>query len=555
MPKIFEFRKVLAFRSILDSRFLKGKISQVVCLSIPLLFFPIQGCSTLPFYSADQPKSYVNLQTVKWAPEPDFYGDDALPGKKLTDHLLNHRKVSLEEELHPDRNDFLEELSRSFELDHYLDNRRVQQEISRLQQNPSYLESLQPRLERYLPFICEKVLSRNLPGELCLIPIIESSLDPFAFSSGGAAGLWQFIPSTAKRYGLKIDWWVDERRDLFASTDAALDYLVYLNSRFDDWLLTIASYNWGEGRVARARNQISGGAGFFDLRVPAETAVYIPRLLAIAAVFSAPATYNLHLAINRAETGKRALAAVDTIAQLDVRKAASAAGISIETLYQINPALNQWSTHPRGPHRLMVPAPDREAIQRALADIPSNERVSWIRHKILKNETLSDIALHYRTDVATLREANRMKGTRIIEGNYLLIPRSTTSMEDYPTPDQNRNSKGAIHVVRSGESLWTIAKRYRVTTETLIRANSIGPKEIIRPGRKVIIPPQQTVRQPVVREIRYKVKSGDSLATIARKFNLSVDAIASWNTLDPRKYIYPGQELMIYVNVTSSSSG
>ena len=176
-------------------------------------------------------------------------------------------------------------------------------------------------------------------------------------------------------------------------------------------------------------------------------------------------------------------------------------------------------------------------------------------HKILKNETLSDIALHYRTDVATLREANRMKGTRIIEGNYLLIPRSTTSMEDYPTPDQNRNSKGAIHVVRSGESLWTIAKRYRVTTETLIRANSIGPKEIIRPGRKVIIPPQQTVRQPVVREIRYKVKSGDSLATIARKFNLSVDAIASWNTLDPRKYIYPGQELMIYVNVTSSSSG
>ncbi|MEC8833590.1 MAG: transglycosylase SLT domain-containing protein, partial [Pseudomonadota bacterium] len=218
MPKIFEFRKVLAFRSILDSRFLKGKISQVVCLSIPLLFFPIQGCSTLLFYTADQPKSYVNLQTVKWAPEPDFYGDDALPGKKLTDHLLNHRKVFLEEELHPDRNDFLEELSRSFELDHYLDNRRVQQEISRLQQNPSYLESLQPRLERYLPFICEKVLSRNLPGELCLIPIIESSLDPFAFSSGGAAGLWQFIPSTAKRYGLKIDWWVDERRDLFAST-------------------------------------------------------------------------------------------------------------------------------------------------------------------------------------------------------------------------------------------------------------------------------------------------------------------------------------------------
>lgn len=555
MPKILEFRKVLGFRSILDSRFLKGKISHLVRLTIPLLFFPIQGCSTLPFYSADQPQRYVNLDKVAWAPEPDFHGSTVLLGTSPNDHVFNDTTSFLEEEFSADRNDYLEQLSRSFELDRYLDNPRVQQEISWLQRNPSHLEALQPRLERYLPFICDKVLQRNLPGELCLIPIIESSLDPFAFSSGGAAGFWQFIPSTAKRYGLKIDWWVDERRDLISSTDAALDYLAYLYGRFDDWLLTIASYNWGEGRVARARQRTGTGAGFFDLRVPAETAGYIPRLLAVAAVFSSPDTYGLNLAINRAEINLRALAAVDTGEQLDVRKAASAAGISIKTLYQMNPALNQWSTHPRGPHRLMVPAPDRESIQRALSDIPSNERVSWIRHRIVKNETLSDLALSYRTDVATLREANRMAGTRIIEGNYLLIPRSTTSIEDYPTPNQSRNSNGAIHVVRAGESLWTIAKRYRVTTKTLMRANRIGPKEIIKPGRKVIIPSQQTIRQPVVREIRYKVKSGDSLATIARKFDLSVAAIANWNTLDPEKYIHPGQELMIYVNVTSSRSG
>ena len=212
----FEFRKVLAFCSILDRRILKGKISQVVCLSFPLLLLLVQGCSNLPFYSNDEPKRHVNLRTIDWAPEPHFYSETSLTTKQPSANTLHDRTSFREEALLPERNDYLEQLSRSFVLDHHLDNHRVQQEIAILQRNPHYFDSLQSRLERYLPFICDKVLSRNLPGELCLIPIIESALDPFAFSSGGAAGFWQFIPSTAKRYGLKIDWWVDERRDLLA---------------------------------------------------------------------------------------------------------------------------------------------------------------------------------------------------------------------------------------------------------------------------------------------------------------------------------------------------
>ena len=553
LPMTFEFRKVLAFCSILDRRILKGKINQVVRLSFLVLFLLVQGCSTLPFYSNDEPKSYVNLATVDWAPEPHFYSETSLPTKKPSDNALRDGTSFREAKLPPERNDYLKQLSGSFELDHHLDNHRVQQEIAKLQRNPNYFNSLQFRLERYLPFICDKVMSLNLPGELCLIPIIESSLDPFAFSSGGAAGFWQFIPSTAKRYGLKIDWWVDERRDLLASTDAALDYLVYLNGRFDDWLLAIAAYNWGEGRVARANKQRSGDVGFFDLRVPAETAEYVPRLLAFAAIFAAPEAYSVHLVINRADIDEQALAIVDTIDQLDVSKAASTSGISVETLYRINPALNQWSTHPRGPHRLMVPARNREGIQTALVNIPPDERVSWIRHKIVRNETLGDLALHYGTDVATMLKANKMTSTRIIAGDYLLIPRSTIPIERYPTPDLNRNTNGAVHIVRGGESLWTIAKRYRVTTDTLMRTNRIGPSEIIRPGRKVVIP-QKASPEPVVREIRYKIKNGDSLATIARKFNLSVSAIANRNALDPEKYIHPGQELTIDVNVNSARS-
>ena len=552
----FEFRKVPAFRSILDRPILKGKIKYLARLNYPLLFFLIAGCSTLALNSTDKSTNYVRPKTADWAPEPHFYGDLGLPNN-ASSAMANgppNGPIFLDGKSRPQRNDYVKELSNSFELDHHLDNDRVRREIAWLQRNPNYFITLQPRLARYLPYICEKVLSRNLPGELCLIPIIESSLDPFAFSSGGAAGFWQFIPSTAKRYGLKIDWWVDERRDLIASTNAALDYLVYLNGRFENWLLAIASYNWGEGRVARARNRLSGDEGFFQMRVPEETATYVNRLLALSAVFAAPDAYDIQLIINRGEIDTQAMATVDTIDQLDLSTAAHTAGISVRTLYRLNPALNQWSTHPKGPHRLMVPASDQEAIQTALSSIPPKHRVAWIRHKIVRNDTLGDLALRYGTDVATLRKANRIVGNRIIEGNYLVIPRSTMSLGSYPTPNQYRNSNAAIHIVQAGDSLWTIAKRYRVTVNTLMRTNRIGPTEIIRPGRKVIIP-QQTSRDPVVREIRYKVKNGDSLATIAQKFNSTVTAIANWNTLNPEKYIHPGQELTIYINVTSARSG
>ena len=552
----FEFRKVPAFRRILDRPILKGKINHKARLNRPLLCFLIAGCASLPFDSNDKPTNYVPPKTADWGPEPHFYDDRDLPDSALSAGANGppNESIFLDRKSRPQQNDYVKELSNSFELDHHLDNDRVRQEIAWLQRNPNYFITLQPRFARYLPYICEQVLRRDLPGELCLIPIVESSLDPFAFSSGGAAGLWQFIPNTAKRYGLKIDWWVDERRDLVASTNAALDYLVYLNSRFENWLVAIASYNWGEGRVARARTQLSPDAGFFQMRVPAETATYVTRLLALSAVFAAPDAYDIQLVINQDEIDTRAMAMVDTIDQLDVITAAHEAGISVETLYLLNPALNQWSTHPEGPHRLMVPASDQDSIQTALSRIPANRRVAWIRHKIVRNDTLGDLALRYGTDVATLRKANHIAGSRIIEGNYLVIPRSTMSLESYPSPNQYRNSSAAIHVVRPGDSLWTIGKRYRVTIKTLMRTNRIGPGEIIRPGRKIIIP-QQTPRDPVVREIRYKVKTGDSLATIAQRFNLTVSAIANWNTLNPEEYIHPGQELTIYIDVTAARSG
>ena len=190
---------------------------------------------------------------------------------------------------------FLELLRRGFALDHRLDQPAVLHEIDRVRRSPSYLARLSPRIERYLPAICAEALDRGIPGEICLLPIIESGVNPAAVSGSGARGLWQLVPGTAKRYGLKITWTLDERRDPIASTDAALRYLNDLQRRFSDWTLALAAYNCGETRVANTLASAAAGASFFELRWPTETAVYVPRLLAFAAIFADPSAHGITL--------------------------------------------------------------------------------------------------------------------------------------------------------------------------------------------------------------------------------------------------------------------
>ena len=206
---------------------------------------------------------------------------------------------------------FLEALRRSFTLNHRLDQPVVLQEIDRVRRSPSYLARLSPRIERYLPTICSEAHARGMPAEICLLPIIESGVNPAAVSDSGARGLWQLVPGTAKRYGLKIAWMVDERRDPVASTDAALRYLGDLQRRFRDWTLALAAYNCGETRVAQALESAADGASFFDLRWPRETAVYVPRLLAFAAIFADPSAHGISLParLRRSEASTRSPAA------------------------------------------------------------------------------------------------------------------------------------------------------------------------------------------------------------------------------------------------------
>ncbi|HEX7037246.1 MAG TPA: LysM peptidoglycan-binding domain-containing protein [Pseudomonadales bacterium] len=446
--------------------------------------------------------------------------------------------------------DLWADLRQSFELDHALDQRRVQQELRWLKRHPEYLPRLRDRLQRYLPYIHAEVTRRGLPGELALLPIVESALDPYAFSHGGAAGLWQFIPATAKRFGLPRNWWIDARRDPVLATSAALDYLEYLHERLGNWYLAVAGYNAGEGNVLRALDRGGKDASFWSLDLPRETSSYVPRLLALAAIVADPDAYGLTLPALLPEP---AFATVDIRGQFDLVKAAAVLELPVEALYDWNPALNQWATPPDGPHHLHVPAGLADLAAERLAAVPEEERVHWLRIKVAKGDTLSQIARRYRTDVATLRRVNRLDGNRIRAGQALFIPKSSAAPDAYPIA--SRKPQGD-YVVQPGDSLWSIARSYDVSVSQLVRANQIGPKEVLRVGQRLAIPglddagPSST--RDVVRRVSYGVRRGDSLYTIANKFNVAVSDLTQWNGLDPSRYLQPGQKLLIYVNVVAA---
>ncbi|MEQ8860187.1 MAG: LysM peptidoglycan-binding domain-containing protein [Pseudomonadales bacterium] len=455
----------------------------------------------------------------------------------------------------PPAPDLWADIRATFVLDHALEQSRVQQELRWLKRHPSYLPRLKERLQRYLPHIHAEIHERGLPGELALLPIVESALDPYAFSHGGAAGLWQFIPATAKRFGLPRNWWMDGRRDPVLATDAALDYLEHLHGRLDDWYLAVAGYNAGEGNVRRAlRKSKDGDRTFWVLDLPRETSAYVPRLLALAAVVAEPEAHGLELPELLPEP---AFFTIETHGQFDLARAASALQMPVEALYEWNPALNQWATPPEGPHRLHVPIGLAENAQDRISRVPENQRVQWLRIEVARGDTLSQIARRHSTDVATLRRVNQLNGSTIRAGQALFIPRSSEALSAYPVAAR---TPAGDYQVKPGDSLWSIARAHQVDLSRLIRVNQIGPKEVLKVGQRLNIPGTSGTTQAsapgssrdIIRKVRYGVRRGDSLAKIANRFNVGVNDLAQWNRLDTRNYLQPGQKLLIYVNVAAA---
>lgn len=467
--------------------------------------------------------------------------------------------------------DLLASLAGRFSLP-VVEQRAVEQEVSWYARHPEYLDRVFTRARTYLPYIVAELERRDMPLDLALLPVVESAFDPFAYSHGRAAGLWQIIPGTGRRFGLKQNWWYDGRRDVTESTRAALDYLELLADMFDgDWLRAIAAYNSGEGNVAKAvrRNSRQGKATDFwsiSRRLPKETRAYVPRLLAIRDLVANPHRYGINLP---EVSPKSPFEAVPTGGQLDMALAADLAEIDVDLLYALNPAVNRWATDPAGPHRLLIPTDAAPTFAARLAELGPRQRVKWSRHKVRSGQTIGGIAERYGTTARVLRQVNGLSGNTIRAGSHLMVPHAMKSFDAYTqTADarlarlQNKTRKGTrvAHRVRPGESFWTIARQYNVNHRSLAKWNGMAPRDTLSVGKELVVwttgatPSAASTSNEKVRRVTYTVRRGDSLARIGSRFRVSVNQLLRWNKLSKDRYLQPGQRLVMYVDVTRQSS-
>jgi membrane-bound lytic murein transglycosylase D len=397
--------------------------------------------------------------------------------------------------------------------------------------HPGYLERVMNRGEAYLYLVADEVEKRGMPMEIVLLPVIESAYQPFAYSPSHAVGLWQFIASTGRDYGLKHTSWYDGRRDILASTRAALDYLQKLHADFDgDWLLALAAYNCGEGTVQRAidANKRRGKpTDYWSLDLPQEAEKYVPYLLGVTDLVEEPAKFSIDLP---PIPNNPYLAEVEAGGPIKLSKVAEMAGIPVEEVYRLNPGYHRGVTDAEGSHRLLLPVDCAEKFKQRLAqwrpaeasqpamaaaetsetssDSPSEtlsekpggqllavayaaesdsadvEQSARERHHIVyRGETLSQIARHYGLTVGQLQRANGLKGKTVQAGADLVIP----------TPgDRNRRLAAkqpsvVIHTVARGETSWRIARRYGITVKQLMAWNHLSQRNSLKPGQRLVL--------------------------------------------------------------------
>ena len=444
------------------------------------------------------------------------------------------------------------------------DNQRVNEQRAWYLKHPAYMQRVSQRAQPYLYLIVEEIEKHQLPLELVLLPIVESAFDPFAYSHGRAAGMWQFIPSTGKRFGMKQTWWYDGRRDVLKSTEGAIAYLKYLNKMFDgDWLHALAAYNSGEGRVLRAikQNKRAGKpTDFWALDLPRETRAYVPKLLALSDILTHADKYGF----DWPEIPNSPLvASVDIKSQIDLALAADLAGLTLKELHALNPGFNRWATDPQGPHNLLIPIDKSATFSAALDQIDDKNRLNWVRHKIQNGDSLIKLAKQYHTTVEIIQQVNEMRGNMIRVGDYVLIPVALKSLETYSlsqdqrlaaTQSKPRAGYQLTHVVKAGDTMWDLSREFKVNIRSLAKWNGMAPTDVLKPGKELVIwvdkVSDEQRQNAIMRTLTYTVKKGDSLARIADRFKVKLDDLKRWNQNKLSKYLQPGQKLKVYVDVT-----
>jgi membrane-bound lytic murein transglycosylase D len=402
-------------------------------------------------------------------------------------------------------------LRHEFILPHYEYMPQVQQQINWFLAHPDFLRVSAERAAPYLYYILQQVHKRHLPAELVLLPIMESSYNPYAASNKGAVGIWQMMPGTATGFGVKQNWWYDGRRDVVASTRAALNYIAYLSSYFGgNWLLAIAAYDTGEGNILSAiKKNIREGRStdYWSLPLSQETRDYIPRFLALAIIISHPDRYPISFPPVR---NAPYLAQMDVGEHIDLRHAATLAGLSLKKLMQLNPGFNHGATDPMGPFKLVLPIEHVQKFSENLSRGKSKENILTPSPYLQPAPPKPQVLVDNNTINRALKN---------LQGRYALQPGDT------------------LYMIRKGDDLVKIAQRFHLEVATLLAVNPLTSQTNLQPGEKIIIPTHlaninaSTHYPATSEETIYMVRQGDDINRIAEQFHTTPSAIRVANLL------------------------
>jgi len=383
----------------------------------------------------------------------------------------------------------------------HIDHPLIDRYVAWNQTHAEYVTKMLTRSTPYMFYIVEQIEARGLPMELALLPAIESAYKPRALSRSKASGLWQFVPITGKHFGMRQDWWSDQRRDVIISTNKALDYLSELNRQFDgDWLLAMAAYNGGRGTISRAirRNQRAGlNTDYFSLDLRRETAHYVPKIIGLSRVLMDPYAFG----INIPEIPNHPY--FETVAlkgQTDLVKLISNSDISKKSFDLLNPQYLRWASDPQGPHRVLVPLSSSLSVANYVSTLNEQQKILWRKHQLASGDTLSGLARRYGVSTSAIRSINGMNSSRLRAGKTILIPirnnhsaahvsnevaqantsvqsslNQTATISSVPilADTNSRLDLPLVHTVVPGDTLWSISRRYDISIDTLLSLNGL----------------------------------------------------------------------------------
>lgn len=400
---------------------------------------------------------------------------------------------------------------------------------------PDYVEQMMLRSSKYLYYVISEVEKRGMPTEIALLPMIESAYNPKAYSRSHAAGIWQFVPATGKHFGLQQNWWKDNRRDVIAATQAALDYLEKLHGMFGSWDLALAAYNAGEGTVGRAiaANKRKGlPTDYQSLKLPLETKQYVPKLQAIKNIVNTPINFGLNIAPIPNEVY---FTEIDAPEQIDAKLAAELAEIPLEEFQLLNPSYKRpIIASKRNIHKILLPISAVDRFQDNLNNYDAS-LISWTVYRAKRGERLSNIAKKFNIRTSSLRKVNSLPhAIKLAQPLHLLVPSSSEKYDkinvailaNQKTAFQQLQRRNIKHKIRRGETLSTIAKRYGTNTKSIMRLNHLKSTRI-KIGQVIKVKGGQ-VRHRVA---THKIRRGDTLSAIAKRYGTNTKRLMKMNRL------------------------